>query len=195
MATTNSELVVRECAFEIIRISQEHKDDNAKLIKALEAPLKRIIAQPDLLSLGVKRQGNHIDNSKYLYYDGQMSITFDHLPKGKFIPPHDHGVWEMMAIYSGRLKHVVYDRRDDGKKEGFADLAIIDDRVLEKNDVAIVAPPSEIHSFTALTDDTISVTIVGGTYKPDRKYYNAADKTYVVRQPKQTGIKQPAAGA
>ena len=60
MATTNSELVVRECAFEIIRISQEHKDDNAKLIKALEAPLKRIIAQPDLLSLGVKRQGNHI---------------------------------------------------------------------------------------------------------------------------------------
>ena len=93
------------------------------------------------------------------------------------------------------LKHVVYDRRDDGKKEGFADLAIIDDRVLEKNDVAIVAPPSEIHSFTALTDDTISLTIVGGTYKPDRKYYNAADKTYVVRQPKQTGIKQPAASA
>jgi len=70
-----------------------------------------------------------------------------------------------------------------------------DDEVLEKNELAIVAPPSEIHSFTALTDDTISVTIVGGKYKPDRKYYNAADKTYVVRQPKQTGIKQQAAGA
>jgi hypothetical protein len=39
------------------------------------------------------------------------------------------------------------------------------------------------------------MTIVGGTYKPDRKYYNAADKTYVVRQPKQTGIKQPVTSA
>ena len=45
----------------------------------------------------------------------------------------------MLAIYSGRLKHVVYDRLDDGKKEGFADLKILDDRVLEKNDAAIVA--------------------------------------------------------
>ena len=122
MATTNSELVVRECAFDIIRIAQQHKNDNAKLIKALEAPLKRIVAQPDLLSLGVKRQGNHIDNSKYLYYDGQLVISLDEFPKGKRIPPHDHGVWEALAVYKGSFDHTVYERKDDGSKEGFADL-------------------------------------------------------------------------
>ena len=39
MASTNSEQVVRECAFDIIKIAQAHKDDNAKLIKALQEPL------------------------------------------------------------------------------------------------------------------------------------------------------------
>lgn len=69
----DSEQVVRECAFDIINIVKKHKDDNAQLIRALQDPLKRIVAQPDLLSLGVKRQGNHIDNSKYLYYDDSSS--------------------------------------------------------------------------------------------------------------------------
>ena len=75
----------------------------------IPAALKRIVAQPDLLSLGVKRQGNHIDNSKYLYYDGQLVITLDEFPKGKRIPPHDHGVWEALAVYKGSFEHTVYE--------------------------------------------------------------------------------------
>ena len=117
MANANSEQVVRECAFDIIRIAETHKNDNAKLIKALQEPLRRIVAQPDLLSLGVKRQGNHIDNSKYLYYDGQLVISLDEFPKGKRIPPHDHGVWEALAVYKGSFDHTVYERKDDGSKE------------------------------------------------------------------------------
>jgi predicted metal-dependent enzyme (double-stranded beta helix superfamily) len=183
---------VRDLAHEVLRLMKEHGQNGPKLVEGLTAPVQQLMKN-DLSTQGVKREGNHIDNSKFLYYDGQMSITFDHMPKGKFIPPHDHGVWEMLAIYSGRLKHVVYDRLDDGRKEGFADLKIIEDRVLERNDAAIVAPPSEIHSFTALTDDTFVVTIVGGKYKPDRKYYNPSEKSYVVRLPKETGIKQTSA--
>ena len=46
MAATNSEQVVRECAFNIIKLAEQHRDDNASLIKALQAPLKRIAGQP-----------------------------------------------------------------------------------------------------------------------------------------------------
>ena len=102
------------------------------MIEALQAPLKRIVAQPDLLSLGVKRQGNHIDNSKYLYYDGQLVISLDEFPKGKRIPPHDHGVWEALVVYKGSFDHTVYERLDDGSKEGFADLKTVDDRRLSR---------------------------------------------------------------
>ena len=184
MPNTNSEQVVRECAFDIIKIAQTHKDDNAKLIKALEAPLKRIVSQPDLLSLGVKRQGNHIDNSKYLYYDGQLVISLDEFPKGKRIPPHDHGVWEALAVYKGSFDHTVYERLDDGSKEGFADLKSVDDRRLAPGDVAIVAQPAEIHTFVALEEGTFSVTVVGGHYAEERHYFKPDEKTCVTRKPK-----------
>ena len=77
MTPSNSELTIRACAFEIIRLCEEHARDNAALARALKAPLQRIVSLPDLLSLGVKRQGNHIENSKYLYYDGQLVISLD----------------------------------------------------------------------------------------------------------------------
>ena len=173
MAITDSELVVRECAFDIIKIAQLHKDDNAKLIEALQEPLKRIVARSDLLSLGVKRQGNHIDNSKYLYYDGQLVISLDEFPKGKRIPAHDHGVWEALAVYKGSFDHTVYERKDDGTKEGYADLALVDDRRLRPGDVAIVAQPAEIHTFIALEEGTYSVTVVGGHYAEDAALFQA----------------------
>ena len=104
------------------------------------------------------------------------------------ILPHDHGVWEAMGIYSGRLKHVVYGRSDDGSKEGYAELKVVDDRVPERNDIAIVAPPAEIHSFEALTDDTFAVTIVGGRYKDERAYFKPDENSYVRMNPKKQKV-------
>lgn len=178
---------VRDLAQEVQRQVSIHGSDGPKLLEGLRDPLSKILAS-DLSSTGVKREGNHIDTSRYLYYDGEMSITFDHLPKDKYIPPHDHGVWEAMAIYSGQLKHIVYDRKDDGGTEGYAELEVVDDRVLERNDMAIVAPPMEIHSFTALTDDTWSVTVVGGRYKDDRAYYKPETNSYVRLNPKRDKV-------
>jgi predicted metal-dependent enzyme (double-stranded beta helix superfamily) len=184
MTTSKSEQVVRECAFDIMKLVEKHKGDNASLVKALHDPLRRIVAQPDLLSLGVKRQGNHIDNSKYLYYDGQLVITLDEFPKGKRIPPHDHGVWEALAVYKGSFEHTVFERKDDGTKEGYADLAVIDDRQLKPGDISIVAQPAEIHTFVALEEGTYSVTVVGGHYAETRHYFNPAEKSYVTRKPR-----------
>ncbi len=178
---------IRDLAEEVRRQMSIHGSDGPKLLEGLRDPLSRILAS-DLSDVGVKREGNHIDESRYLYYDGEMSITLDHLPKDKDIPPHDHGVWEAMAIYSGKLRHTVYDRTDDGAKEGYAELEIIDDRLLETKDMAIVAPPAEIHSFTALTDDTWSVTVVGGRYKDDRAYFKPESNSYVRRNPKREKI-------
>lgn len=178
---------IRDLAQEVQRQIAIHGNDGPKLIEALNGPITRIL-KSDLSDVGVKREGNHIDESRYLYYDGEMSITFDHMPEGKDIPPHDHGIWEALAVYSGRLRHTVYDRKDDGTKDGYAELEVIDDRVLEPQEMAIVAPPAEIHGFTALTGDTWTVTVVGGKYKLDRSYYNPDENSYVRANPKKTRI-------
>lgn len=184
MPASTSEQVIRECAFEIIRISDAHAADGRALSQALRAPLQRIVALPDLLSLGVPRQGNHIDRSKYLYYDGQLVISLDEFPKGKRIPPHDHGVWEAIAMYRGSVDHTVYERRDDGSRVGHADLVVVDDRRLEPGDVAVLVKPAEIHGFVAVEEGTHSLTVVGGHYAELRHYFNPADSSCVVRRPR-----------
>ena len=184
---SSNDYTVRQLAWDVLDLAEKVGWDGPKLLEGLRIPYANILAR-DLRNAGVKRQGNHIDYSRYLYYDGEMSIHFDQLPLGKVIPPHDHGVWEAMGIYSGRLKHVVYGRSDDGSKEGYAELKVVDDRVLERNDIAIVAPPAEIHSFEALTDDTFAVTIVGGRYKDERAYFKPDENSYVRMNPKKQKV-------
>ena len=187
MMSRNEIYSIRDLAREVERQRDLHGMNGAKLLESLREPIGRILAS-DLSAAGVKREGNHIDESRYLYYDGDISITFDHMPEGKDIPPHDHGVWEALAVYSGRLSHTVYDRRDDGSKEGYAELEVIDDRVLQPGDIAIVAPPAEIHGFTAQTDDTWTVTVVGGPYKLDRVYYKPEENAYFMANPKRQKV-------
>jgi predicted metal-dependent enzyme (double-stranded beta helix superfamily) len=186
-APATNAYTIRDLAREVERQKVLHGMDGAKLLMGLREPIGRILAS-DLTSVGVKREGNHIDESRYLYYDGDISITFDHMPEGKDIPPHDHGIWEALGVYSGRLHHTVYDRMDDGTKDGYAELTVIDDRMLEPGEIAIVAPPAEIHGFTAQTDDTWTVTVVGGPYKLDRAYYKPDENAYFMANPKRQKV-------
>lgn len=158
--------------------------DTEKLRSGLLSATRPLLDRPDLLKLGVKRQANHIDNSRWLYYDGQLSVTLDEFPKGKLIPPHDHGIWEALVMCSGRLSHTVYARADDGKVEGHAELRTTEDVELERGEITMVVPPGDIHSFKALTDGVFVITIVGGEYSPTRHYYRTEDNTYAVRTPK-----------
>ena len=55
------------------------------------------------------------------------------------------------------------------------------DRDFGPREIAMVVPPTEIHSFIALEDRTFALTVVGGEYKPLRHYYQVEEKTYMVR--------------
>jgi predicted metal-dependent enzyme (double-stranded beta helix superfamily) len=183
---SQAEYSIRDCSRALMTVMEQYEADHDSdhLRNGLLQATRPLIERPDLFKLGVKREANHITNSKWLYYDGEMSITLDELPKGKKIPPHDHGIWEALIICSGRLSHTVYERIDDGNVEGHADLRAIEDRVFGPKEIAMVVPPTEIHSFTALEDRTFALTVVGGEYKPLRHYYQVEEKTYVVRTPK-----------
>ena len=177
---------IRECSRRLMAATSQHENDGdrERLRTSLLEAVLPLIERADLLQLGVKREANHITNSKHLYYDGQMSVTLDEFPNGKKIPPHDHGIWEAIIVCTGRMSHTVYERVDDGKVEGYADLRVVEDRVFSPREIAMVVPPAEIHSFTALEDRTFVITVVGGEYKPTRHYYQVESKTYQVRTPK-----------
>jgi predicted metal-dependent enzyme (double-stranded beta helix superfamily) len=183
MSARPDRYVIRECAQAIIAAFKECGEDAPALSDSILAATHRLIDHPDLTALGAKRQGNFVDNSKYLYYDGQLEITLNQMPIGKQFPPHDHGTCEALIIYSGQLRHTVYERVDDGRRDGYAELNIVDDRVLKRGDIALMMPPVEIHSFQALSDDTFVLTVVEGQYKPERHFYRPEDRTYSINSP------------
>ena len=176
---------IRECSCRLMAVTAQHQadGDRERLRSGLLEAVVPLLERPDLLRLGVKREANHIANSKHLY-DGQMSMTLDEFPNGKLIPPHDHGIWEAIIVCTGRLSHTVYERVDDGKVDGHAQLRVVEDRIFSPREIAMVVPPAEIHSFTALEERTFVITVVGGEYKPTRHYYNVENNTYQVRTPK-----------
>jgi predicted metal-dependent enzyme (double-stranded beta helix superfamily) len=180
MSASEKMCTIRECA-DAVRVTIERNQNNLEKLRSelLEA-VRAFISREDLYELGAKRPGNHIDNSKYIYYDGELSITLDQLPKNMVVPPHDHGIWEALIILKGRLHHSVYDRLDNGSKDGHAKLKQIEDKTFMPMELAMVIPPAEIHSFTALEDETYILTIVGGNYAANRHYYNVEENTYVV---------------
>ena len=171
---------IRECADAVRTAIERNKDNTEALRTELLDAVDSFISRPDLFELGVKRPGNHIDNSKYIYYDGELSITLDELPKDMVVPPHDHGIWEALVILKGSLHHTVYDRMDDGSVDGHAELECIEDKIFKPMKMAMVIPPAEIHSFTAQEEGTFILTIVGGNYSADRRYYNVKENTYQI---------------
>ncbi len=185
MSAPKTSPAVRACAAQVMRVISEYDQDRdpASLRMGLVEATRPLVKHPELFQLGTKRVANHIDNSRYLYYDGLLSMTLDEFPKGKLIPPHDHGIWEALILCSGKLRHTVYGRADDGTVPGRAELKVTEDIEMAVGDIAMVVPPADIHSFQAVTEGTFVITIVGGEYAAKRHYYNTNDNTYAVRTP------------
>lgn len=171
----------RECAQMIIDAIAQSGDDYAAMASALKTPLAELIKNDNLSALGAPRQGNNVTSSLYLYFDGQLSILLFEVPSDRTIPPHDHGIWEAFCTYRGKVRHETMRRIDDESVDGYAELETISEDILGPGDLTVIAPPADIHSFTALQEGTLGLTIANGPYKHNRHYYQPETNTYVVK--------------
>ena len=174
MSDPKERVSIRETARAVIGAIEDAGTNPDKLRQGILEATEKLRHRPDLRELGTRRLANHIDNanSKHIYYDGELSMTFDLVPTGVVIPPHDHGLWEAVVVCSGRLQHAIYQRVDDGSVEGHAELELVEDRVVSPDDLALVIPPAEIHSFEALDEETYLLNVVNGNYRAKRHYFN-----------------------
>ena len=191
MSATATKYPLRDCAWKLISAFERHAGEHFQLREAIKDATQPLLERADLESLGVKRQGNFVANSKFLYYDGALEMTLNEMPPGKQFPAHDHGTCEALVIYAGKLAHTVYERVDNGSHQGHAELKVIDDRVLQQGDITIMMPPIEIHSFKALTPGTFVLTVVQGKIKADRHFYQPEDGTYTIGTPQMAMERRP----
>ena len=170
----------RDCAQELIQLLAENPTDPVKAAVAATASLQKLLQRPDLFDLGVPREGNHTGESLWLYYDYDLSILTAGLPKGTSVPVHNHGTWEIVAVYRGAIKYTMYERMDDRSRRYYSQLQVVEDRIMQPLDVSVCPlPPHDIHGFTALTDDTHIVAVVGGPYSPVREYHRPTERFYI----------------
>lgn len=82
---------------------------------------------------------------------------------GQATPIHDHSAWGVMGIMENALEEVVYERLDDGSREGYAELRETHGRMVGAGSVSYVLPPyEEVHRIANPTErPSLSVHVYG----------------------------------
>ena len=82
-------------------------------------------------------------------YSDETGLTLVRASFGpeELTPIHSHGAWGVIGVYQGTDRYQIWRRNDDGHSEGAADVELIEERILEPGDVAILPPPpQDIHA-------------------------------------------------
>lgn len=83
-------------------------------------------------------------------------------PHGQASPIHDHGTWGVVGLLQNEERETSYRRIDDGNREEYAELQVVDTRVLRPGEITVILPPNDIHRVENAGNDTaISIHIYG----------------------------------
>jgi hypothetical protein len=124
--------------------------------------MRHLLARSDLRDIGIPRATIISDFGRFLYYDGSLSIVTAKLHKGQRLPLHFHDHYELLAIYRGKVDHLLQGPRtvpSSSQPEP-------EKRTLGPLDIVVVPPSTHGHSWAALSPDTW-VVVAGGTSAPN----------------------------
>ena len=111
-----------------------------------------VLERPTAVMRDLAGNIHHGRQSGPLYTD-ESGLT---LVRGRFEPDaltpiHNHGSWGIIGVYRGRDRYQIWRRLDDSTGPGPARVELIEERVLEAGDVAILPPPpQDIHAQQGL---------------------------------------------
>lgn len=159
-------------------------------LEQMAAHMRVLLRSPEILEGEEPAAGNIHDADRrpaeserrgplYLGEDGLF------LGRGRFSPNamtpiHTHGAWGMVGVYKGRDLYQIWRRLDDGHGPGEARLELVEERILEPGEVAIIPPPpQDIHAQQGYDGDTVFELVLFGDNvmtKP-RLYFDPEQQT------------------
>lgn len=99
---------------------------------------------------------------------------------GNMSPPHDHTTWAVIAGVEGEELNKFYDRLDDGKEKGLAEISESHTEVVSVG-TGVALMPDDIHSIHCLVEQpTLNFHLYGLSIEhlPKRKAFNMTSGTY-----------------
>lgn len=94
--------------------------------------------------------------------DGSLAFSVLVLGPGRDTPVHDHLGWGLVGLYRGTQDEVVYQRRDDGSRDGYAELEVSEHNALTPGDFYTLLPENDIHRVqTTSAITSVSLHLLG----------------------------------
>jgi predicted metal-dependent enzyme (double-stranded beta helix superfamily) len=167
---------VRQSVQRLIELLDEVGDDICSGAKEITAVMQDLLALPGLDDVNANPTWTEVGSGRatagWLYYDCDVRVVRGRMPAGFAQTPHNHGGWNIFAIYRGAVHYRSYRRLDDRDRPYFADLEVAEDRVMADGDITLLpAPPDDIHAITALAPLTTSLLVARGPFDAVREQY------------------------
>lgn len=137
------------------------KGDGDEGLASLCEHMRRFLLEPAVMAehdafadravASAEAEGQYRDTgrrSEVLYTDASgLTLVRSRFSPTEATPVHSHGTWGVVGVYAGRDLHRSYRRRNAVMGPGYAELELIEERVLEPGDVVLIPrPPQDIHS-------------------------------------------------
>ena len=172
---TNDHSPVRAAATDLLEVLDRVGDDVLAAEGEIEAIMKELLLVEWLDDVDATPVGGDADDevsTGWLYQDGDLRIVRGRMRSGFSQEPHDHGAWNIFAVYRGACHYRAYRRLDDGTSPYRADLEVATDRVMTDGDVTVLpGPPHDIHAVTALAPRTTTLLVARGRFNSVRRQY------------------------
>jgi 3-mercaptopropionate dioxygenase len=141
----------------------------------------QFITHPDFLS---DRLTSVFDNEIKTYRrPGQSFTVLAYISENRSVTPiHDHSGWGLIGSFLQPLREIKYQRLDDGKVEGYADLKRVSEAVFNPGEVGTVLPLDQgIHQTGANDQLTISLGVYAKSIRRGYIHFFAPEDKKVFR--------------
>jgi predicted metal-dependent enzyme (double-stranded beta helix superfamily) len=180
MSTTQLSPTIQTFIGDVKAIPAEHGETDSAL-DLIAGRMKRLLNEPDLTRDDVDpvQNGHRIP----IPYSDESGLT---LLRGWFgpdhkTPIHNHFTWGVVGLYQGRDRYQVWRRLDDGDGEGYAEVELAQEFIMEPGDVQIIPlPPQDIHVQQSMGEDVYELVILGANpMEGPRLHFDPDAKTAV----------------
>ena len=134
-----------------------------RIVAEAKPLLAELVKNPDCIAPQFKKRGATVYGRYMLHRAPLFNVTSVVWGPGDGAKAHNHDTWGLVGVVENELQETRFRRRDDGSKEGFADLEI---KSVNSNTAGMVstllAPEDDIHEMLNVTQkNTVEVHVYG----------------------------------
>ena len=153
---------LRQFIEDLDRITHAHSAPE-KIVAEAKPLLAELVKNPNCIAPQFKKRGATVYGRYMLHRAPLFNLTSVVWRPGDGAKAHNHDTWGLVSVLENELQETRFERRDDGSKEGFAELAVKGVNLNQTGMVStLLAPEDDIHEMLNVTQkNTVEVHVYG----------------------------------